>query len=157
MSAIQSEAEKSELKTELKPGERYPAPHGRGTLIYGNPGNKGGTGRPEHLAKKLAAQGVMQAMPGIVDIAMGISRDGSTIYPSQQVAATKLLADIGIPKEVITHTVEHRVAGILESVARVLAAELGIETRDHLLTLIQQDVKDNAEVSTSVSQDVETQ
>lgn len=93
----------------------------------------------------------------LIDQARGVSADGATIYPTVRQSAAKAVLDIGIPKEVITHTVEHRVAGILESVARVLASELGIETRDHLLTLIQQDVKDNAEVSTSVSQDVETQ
>mgnify|MGYP003443686140 CR=1 FL=1 len=144
LGTIQSEAQNSVENSVQRPALRR-APNGGMLYTGGVPGHAGGTGRPQDIARKLAADGITQAMPGIVAIAMG----GEGIYPSQQVAAAKLLSDIGIPKEIITHPVEHNVAGVIQAVSEVLVRELGVEARDRLMDAIKQAVKDNATVTTS--------
>lgn len=92
-------------------------PHGGALRVGGT--NKGGTGRPPNRVRELAKLAVEDSLPIIAEMVKG----GENVYPSQQIQAFKVLADIGLPKEVIQTVLTQDSAAIMEYVA-MAAAEI---------------------------------
>lgn len=120
---------------------------GYAVLNVGNPGNKGGTGRPT-LNAIAEAKRIQADKLSVMESMIEGEFNGEKVYPSQAIAAYKAVCDV-VPKESIVHTVEHNVAGVIQAVSEVLVRELGVEARDRLMDAIKQAVKDNATVTTS--------
>lgn len=89
-------AAKTAQESALKPtAMRVPAT-GKGQLRVGNPGNKGGTGRPPSELRALAREGVAKALPNIERLAVNAdlsARDGDSV------AAFNALTKLGVPQQ----------------------------------------------------------
>ena len=62
-------------------------------LTPGNPGNKGGTGRPKNRIRELCAEGFKKALPRIIDIAAG---DADGVSPGESVQGFNALGKYGV-------------------------------------------------------------
>lgn len=61
---------KTDRKSALKDAPLRTPSHGNGQLRVGNPGNKGGTGRPLNAVRALCLEGFTKAVPNLVRIAV---------------------------------------------------------------------------------------
>lgn len=89
-------AQKSVQESALKPTMMRVPVTGKGQLRVGNPGNKGGTGRPPNELRALAREAAGKALPNIERIAVNqdlSSRDGDSV------GAFNALVKLGVPQQ----------------------------------------------------------
>src|SRR5437773_9152055 len=96
-------------------------PHG-GALRVGNPGNRGGPGRPRSEVRQLALEGAAQAVPKLIEIITNPETD-----PKDVIGASRVLCEFGLGRQLEIEDVtpteqqtgEQRVQWLLEVLPRL--------------------------------------
>jgi hypothetical protein len=97
--------------------EMVPQPHG-GALKVGNPGNRGGTGRPPSEIRQRLRGAFEDRIPILEDIA-----DSATASASDRMKAVDLMAKYGLGKEVSAEDVRMKLGETLDLLRRELDPE----------------------------------
>lgn len=128
----------------MKDPELVPQSHGGALLSGGQPGNKGGPGRPPSKVRALAREEFFEAIPELAKIARGGGKRGKKEETADRLRAIDILGKYGLGQA--RGLDEEQFEGIVLQMASVVQARLNAalprETADKVLEALFEDWKE---------------